>query len=139
MDEAELRWFRPRMERFAEDHHVKLAVLAWPDAGGLARLLAADRRKAPRVLLAGAERAPAALAESSAFRRSPPCWASKLQDLAPRFTHGARGRAVAGKALALQRGRTRSASCSKAHVADAYAHWTTVRPSRHVAKEVNGF
>jgi hypothetical protein len=145
MDEAELRWFRPRMERFAEDHHVKLAVLAWSDADGLARLLAADRRREhPRVLLAEvpSERL-AALAESSAFLPlATVLGESELQDLARRFHPPALadGR-VASKALALPaRLTTLCLYYSKAHVADAYAHWTTVRPQVDAwLKEVNGY
>jgi len=144
MDDAELRWFRPQVERFAEDHHVKLAVTAWPDPEALARLLSVDRRREhPRVLLAEVptDRL-AALADSSALLPLAPVLGDRMDALGQRF-HPlalADGR-VAGRQFALpSRLTTLCLYYSKAHVADAYAHWTNVRPQvESWLKEVNGF
>lgn len=144
MDDAELRWFRPRIDRFAEEHHVRLALVPWKDAASLTRALRDDaHRPHPRVLLAEApDEALAGLADSSAILALPGALGDeRYAALADRF-HAlalASGK-VAGTPYALPaRVTTLCLYYSKAHVADAHAHWAEHRAQiESWLKEANG-
>src|SRR5436190_2118344 len=47
LDKAEVRWLQPRMDKFAEAHHVRIALRPWADRAELLRLLARDRSSKP--------------------------------------------------------------------------------------------
>jgi len=133
MDKAEVRWFQARMQKFGDDHHARIAVQAWSDRAELARLLARDRaQRHPRILLADVpfDRV-VALADSGAILQLAHVKPlGKIDALLSTYLPFALAPArVAGRLYVVpSRLRTECLYYSKAHVADAYAHWQDARP-----------
>ncbi len=144
MDKAELRWFQPRMEKFGERHHARIAVQAYGDHAELARLLAKDRASGhARILVADVpfDRVVSLVDSAAILPLGKLKSLGRVDDLIASFPSFALASArVGGHAYVLpSRLRTECLYYSKAHVADAYAHWQAARPQiESWLKDANG-
>jgi ABC-type glycerol-3-phosphate transport system substrate-binding protein len=133
LDRIELRWFQARMERFGEDHRARIAVRAWSDRADLLRLLARDRATGhPRILLADVpfDRMMTLVDSSAILPLAGALGTGRAADLLAPFEPAALAPGKFGGRAYFMPSRL-STLClyySKAHVADACAHWQAMRP-----------